>query len=110
MPKPEQSLPLFETDPAEIEALLEHLRQAFETYVNAHGIKYPNAFMAVHNFHKLVVSDLIEHRGQPPEIAYIAVYTFAQAMQRAHPEGWSIDGLPMEVKSYPKKGGPSEEE
>lgn len=52
MPESEQPLPLFETDPTEIEALLEYLRQAFETYVNAHDIKYPNAFMAVHNFHK----------------------------------------------------------
>jgi DNA-binding SARP family transcriptional activator len=49
---------------------VEHLRKAFEDYVNAqaekgkeHEIRFPEALMAVHNFHKLIVLDVEERSG-----------------------------------------------
>lgn len=113
-PKPEGPVPMFETNPAEIEALLEYLRQAYEDYLNVraehgHEVAYGDAFMAVHNFHKLVVHDLIASRGSPRELAYIAANIFSQAMQKTFPEGWAIGGLPIDLISYPKKGKADEE-
>jgi hypothetical protein len=57
-------------DREKVVLFVEHLRRAFEDYVNTaaengkdHEIGYTDALMAVHNFHKLIVLDIEERTG-----------------------------------------------
>ncbi len=76
-----------EADPVEVKKILDHLLEAFEDYYNnaEEPVDYIDAFMAVHNFHMVVVLDM-ERRvkmdtRQQLFLRKMAVDTFKHAME-----------------------------
>lgn len=73
-------------DEALVRRILEKLRVCFEDAVNedaADGIRNVDAIMIAHNFHKLVVTDLMEKKPEHAEIILgIAEATWAKAIGR----------------------------
>jgi hypothetical protein len=77
---------VFTADPEEVKALLEYLQEVYQRLLTeraeaGQNVRYPDAFMAVHNFHKGVVFDLVKRTGAT-ELYRIAADTFAEAMER----------------------------
>jgi hypothetical protein len=66
--------------------LMDHLRRAFEDFCNTYHepVPFMDAFMGVHNFHKLIIGDLIRRTEMPPDaakaFATMAADTFRKAM------------------------------
>lgn len=66
--------------------LMDHLRKAFEDFCNTYheDVPYMDAFMGVHNFHKLIVRDIARRAAMPPEAMrefyQMAAATFQKAM------------------------------
>jgi len=68
-------------DREKVVLFVEALRQAFEDYVNAEAekgeayqVRWSDALMAVHNFHKLIILDIEKRSGmgtQPKEAQHI---------------------------------------
>lgn len=76
----------FSADPKEVKAILEYLQAAYQRYLTERAdagksVRYPDAFMAAHNFHKLVVSDLVR-RTNADQLFLVAADTFNEAMKQ----------------------------
>lgn len=59
-------------DRVEVVNFVDHLKQAFEKYVNKRAeqgkeVTYSEALMAVHNFHKLIILDIEERHPMQNE-------------------------------------------
>ena len=77
-----------EANPALVFDLMDELRIAFEKFINTHGkpVGYMDAFMAAHNFHKLIVTDIAIRAELPPEeracFYDMALETFRVAVEK----------------------------
>jgi hypothetical protein len=77
-----------QADKTRVFDLTEDLRKAFEKILNEYheDVPFIDAFMAVHNFHKLVVLDLIDRQGLTGNAKKIfkkmAVDTFTTGMRQ----------------------------
>ena len=66
--------------------LMDHLRRAFEDFCNTYHepVPFMDAFMGAHNFHKLIIGDIIRRTQMPPDaartFAKMAASTFEKAM------------------------------
>lgn len=65
---PVETAEVLRGDREKVVFFVEHLRKAFEDYVNARAeegneIGYQDALLAVHNFHKLIIMDVEERSG-----------------------------------------------
>ncbi len=77
------------TNTTQIFELMDDLRRAFETYVNEQAaekkeVGYIDAFMGVHNFHKLIIMDIADRgalQGEAKKLFYqMAADTFQKAI------------------------------
>lgn len=82
-----KSVELARANEKEVKALMDHLIKAFENYCNQapEEVKFMDAFMAVHNFHCIILLD-IERRSKMPIEQQLfwrkaAADTFAKAME-----------------------------
>lgn len=71
-------------DPVKVNHFLAFLKQAYEHYIKAQKeigqpVAYVDAFMTAHNFHRMIIDDLIE-RTNTPGLAQAAVSTFEIGM------------------------------
>jgi hypothetical protein len=68
-----ERLPNIKADEGTVRAVMEHLIDSFEAFADQRdGLGYIDVFMGVHNFHKLMVFDIIRrvtdaHPDEPPE-------------------------------------------
>lgn len=85
---PFEPLPLAKADRVAVFDVVDHLRLSFEDLCNASDpeLKYMDAFMGVHNFHKLIIQDIAKRsdelsnpRGRAM-FYQMAADTFAKAM------------------------------
>jgi len=76
-----------EANPDEVKHLLDHLVNAFEEYCSTspEEVEYLDAFMAVHNFHVVILLDIERRLKANPErqlfLRKLAMDTFRQAME-----------------------------
>lgn len=73
-------------DAARVEALCEAMVRAYEAYVTEHETDLLDGMMGVHNFHKVIIFDLIRRTGMDTATAdflrRMAATTFDEAMRR----------------------------
>jgi hypothetical protein len=84
---PRDRMPLdMGADPVAVKQLMAWLVARFEEYVSEHETNHADAMMAVHNFHKVIIFDLITRTGMDAEAArffrQMAGTTFSEAMRR----------------------------
>lgn len=83
--------PIDPANPIAVEALCRHLAAAFEEYCNrpdSEELPFIDALMGVHNFHKLIVFDVIDRTKEQSPVPAVysrglrtmAAQTFTQAM------------------------------
>lgn len=87
--------PVFETveslraHPGTVFDLQDHLRRAFEDFCNTYHkeVPYKDAFMGVHNFHKLIILDIARRAGMTGDaramFLKLSSDTYMQAMIEA---------------------------
>lgn len=87
MPADREYIGVGAADRVKVFDLMDHLRRAFEDFVNGYHTEFGHmdGFMGVHNFHKLIVNDLLQRNTtmtRQDRIAFLQMArdTFSKAM------------------------------